>query len=313
MEQRETAHKRGFITIATGKEMYYQFAKNLLLSYKVYSSEPLPFAILCDRENEYTALFDDVIILENPKNSYFDKMELLIRSPYEETIFVDSDCLAYTDLNCFWEYFAGADDFSAGGDNYPVDSQSGLFWIDSIGEYKPRVHWKPTIHGGLFFIRSGKVCRQIYEDCQYILEHHQEYRWPDNCVDEPVFCLAMAANGCRAMLADPRNYVIPWWTKQMSVDIFTGKCTCITQIDEHVTQGRMVHWSVAHCKKPLYRFEVEKLNLLLKYDVRPSGKLPLNLWERLLYGYRLRLYGMLLWEFSGRVVRKIGRMLKILK
>ena len=57
---------RGFITIATGKELYYQLAKNLLLSYKLFTDQPYPFAIMCDRENEYTKDFDDIVILENP-------------------------------------------------------------------------------------------------------------------------------------------------------------------------------------------------------------------------------------------------------
>lgn len=49
---------RGFITIATGKELYYQLAQNLLKSYRLYSRNPMPFAILCDRENTYTEQFD---------------------------------------------------------------------------------------------------------------------------------------------------------------------------------------------------------------------------------------------------------------
>lgn len=72
---------RGFITIATGKEMYFQFAKNLLLSYKLYCSEPLPFAIMCDQENAYTELFDDVILFEKSEHPYFDKFELLKIAP----------------------------------------------------------------------------------------------------------------------------------------------------------------------------------------------------------------------------------------
>ena len=59
---------RGFITIATGKEMYFQFARNLLLSYRLYSDAPLPFAIMCDRENAYTALFDDVVLFEKTEH-----------------------------------------------------------------------------------------------------------------------------------------------------------------------------------------------------------------------------------------------------
>lgn len=47
---------RGFVTIATGKEEYYRLAHNLLLSYKYHTENPLPFALLCDRENEYTCV-----------------------------------------------------------------------------------------------------------------------------------------------------------------------------------------------------------------------------------------------------------------
>lgn len=55
---------RGFITIATGKDLYYQLARNLILSYRLFCETPFPFAILCDRENECTALFDKVILFE---------------------------------------------------------------------------------------------------------------------------------------------------------------------------------------------------------------------------------------------------------
>lgn len=40
---------RGFITLATGKELYYQLARNLLMSYRLYTQNPMPFAIMCDR------------------------------------------------------------------------------------------------------------------------------------------------------------------------------------------------------------------------------------------------------------------------
>ena len=52
---------RGFITLATGKELYYQLARNLLMSYRLYTQNPMRFAIMCDRENEYTALFEQLI------------------------------------------------------------------------------------------------------------------------------------------------------------------------------------------------------------------------------------------------------------
>ena len=306
---------RGFITIATGKEMYFQFAKNLLLSYKLYCDSPLPFAIMCDQENEYTALFDDVVLFQKTEHPYFDKFELLKLAPYDETIFIDSDCLAYADLNQYWDYFANADAFTASGTNYPIDSDQGLFNKDEVGLYKDRVHWKPDIHGGLYYIRKGEKCDAIYKECRYIAEHYADFRWPDFCApyaDEPVLCLAMAAQGCRAVEAYPANYGIPWEVTQMKCDIFTGLCQYATEWHPLVKDGRLIHWSVRYCKKPLYRFEVEKLYRMVASGLRPGNvKGKLSFTDTILYQYKLRYYAMLTAEFCRRAVRKILRILKI--
>ena len=39
---------------------------------------------------------------------------------------------------------------------------------------------------------------------------------------------------------------------EMDVDIFTGKCIYATEWYSRVAQGRMIHWSVRYCSKPLY-------------------------------------------------------------
>ena len=126
---------RGFITIATGRDKYYEMAKNLVLSYRLFCDNPLPFAIMCDKENEYTKAFDQVVLFQPGPRVYFNKFELLKRSPFDETIFIDADCLAYADLNDFWDYFASSDDFSGCGTNYPIDSEKGLFQDGKVGEY----------------------------------------------------------------------------------------------------------------------------------------------------------------------------------
>lgn len=306
---------RGFITIATGKEMYFQFALNLLRSYRLYSADPLPFAIACDQENAYTAQFDRVVRMENAHSSFFDKFELLKTAPFDETIFIDSDCLAYGDLNEYWKYFENADDFSAAGTNYPIDSERGLFQADGIGEYQGRVSWKPDIHGGLYFIRKGPVCDAIYEDCQNIARNYDSYRWPDFCApyaDEPVLCLAMAANGCHAMEADPKNYGIPWEVTNLSCDIFTGKCTYATDWHPQVPHGLMIHWSVRYCKKPLYIFEAEKLSCMVKNGTTPPAP-RLNFVQTILYRWKVRYYFLCAKDFTIRAFRKGLRILGLIK
>lgn len=306
---------RGFITIATGADLYFQLARNLLLSYKLFCDAPMPFAILCDKENECTALFDKVILFQKTGHPYFDKFALLKLSPYDETIFIDADCLAYGNLNEFWEYFANAEDFSAAGTNYPIDSDRGLFRKEDLGVYADRVHWKPDIHGGLYFIRKGALCDNIYEDCQNIAAHYDDFQWPDYCApyaDEPILSLAMAANGVHALDADPRNYGIPWEVTQMDVDIFSGKCTYTTQWHPMVSQGRMIHWSVRYCKKPLYIFETEKMNLLVKYNLRPGKEgVCLNLKDTILYSWKLRYYFLLACSFTRRASSKVCRIFNL--
>ena len=97
--------ERGFVTIATGNERYYDLALNLLHSYRFHSARPYPFAILCDHKSDKVAEFDDVLILDSPTNSYIDKLQLFDYLPYEETIFIDADSLAYADLNIWFELF----------------------------------------------------------------------------------------------------------------------------------------------------------------------------------------------------------------
>ena len=64
----------GFITIATGDAQYYKIAVNLLHSYRWFSKAPVPFAILADQENEYTAEFDTAIIWTSWRCSHFCPM-----------------------------------------------------------------------------------------------------------------------------------------------------------------------------------------------------------------------------------------------
>ena len=36
-----------------------------------------------------------------------DKIDIMRYSPYDETIFIDSDCIAFNDLNAYWKDFGG--------------------------------------------------------------------------------------------------------------------------------------------------------------------------------------------------------------
>lgn len=138
----------GFLTIAAGDEKYYKMAANLLQSYRYFSKPPLPFAILADRENEYTAKFDDVMLLENAHCNYLDKLSMLESLPYDVNIFIDADCIAYGDLNRLFDMFKDADDFSCFGRVLPLNDKTGWFEYENLGELKQKVSYVVGLHGG---------------------------------------------------------------------------------------------------------------------------------------------------------------------
>ena len=115
---------RGFVTVATGSDDYYKMAADLLLSYRGRGKGKYPFAIICDRENEYTAMFDHVVVVDEFRKSTVDKL-LLQHSPYEESIFLDADMLVLENIDDLWDVFREADDVSVFGCVLPLDSQDG--------------------------------------------------------------------------------------------------------------------------------------------------------------------------------------------
>ena len=195
------ANLKGFITVATGKDLYYIIAHNLLLSYRYHSKEPMPFAILCDRHNEWTADFDQVVIIEKPAFSYIDKLRILDLSPFDETIFIDADSLAYKDLNGLWAYFKDSPDVGLLGRTAPKDSDYGWWKDENLGALRDKVDYKMTCQGGVYYIRNnGKDLPAIKETCRFIAEHYMEYHFSifeTLLEDETILCLALAVHHMR--------------------------------------------------------------------------------------------------------------------
>ena len=242
---------RGFVTIATGKENYYKTAQTLMLSYKQTSENPLPFALICDAENKYTAEFDDVVILPNATRSYLDKMELLKVCPYDETIFIDSDCIAFGDLNHYWSYFENATDFSCFGAVLSMDAKNGWFWKDSIGDYAEKISFIPRFHGGIYFVRKGEVCNKIYDTCMDVRANWSKYRFAsfNRPADEPIIALAMTVQNCRPVQQGGECYAfLP--RRKVSANYYKKKC--VSKRDGKRQNILLVHYTSRGTVLPFY-------------------------------------------------------------
>ncbi len=171
-----------------------------------YHNPDAKIAILCDKENEYTAEFDDVVVLDNVQGSYKDKFRLLTDCPYDENIFIEPDCFIYRNLDFFWDILSAESDYSSFGWN---DSPLKIWFksdeaLQEIKKYLTDIETFPLFNPGYFFVRKGGKCEKMYRDCMDIsdyimsnpvLKNDEALLCNGKLRDDPVLSLAMEVNG----------------------------------------------------------------------------------------------------------------------
>ena len=298
---------RGFITIATGKEEYYRLAQNLLRSYRYFCPDPLPFALLCDRENEYTKAFDDVILFRNgAANSYLDKLELADYQPYDETIFIDADCLAYGDLNMLFSEFAASDDMSCYGRTLPLDDKTGWFEYENLGAWQSRVSYVVGLHGGIYYLRRGEAVKAVFDTARQLVPDYAQFRFKGkftNPGDEPLVALAMAIQGCHPTPFRGGTICCYWeHADDLEIDISTGTARLRSEPDKRYN---LMHWGTRFTRALEYRRQLELLGILEQRLPDPSGAIRScnRKYSRLFRAEKRK-------RFLNRVKNKIRRTLK---
>ena len=294
---------KGFLTIATGDEQFYRIAYNLLRSYRCFTEEPVPFALLCDRENAYTALFDQVILMDQPYGSYLDKLRFPLYTPFDETIFIDADCLAYRDLNDFWNAFTGDSFFSAFGQDLPSDAEYGWFKAENTGEFKDRIRFIPEFVGSVYYARKCPELLDFMNTVDYVHKHYYEYRFrqfTDPC-DEAVYALSMAVHNEHTAGEKTLDVCFLPQCTWFEANISKQHIACRNRYHPErglITDNWMIHWGSGNTRRPRYQLEVYRLNRLIQ------GKQTGKLHSTVVYSYFRAAHS------AGRVRRKLHRMLQ---
>ena len=298
---------KGFITIATGKEEYYVLAHNLLRSYRYFCKQPLPFAILADRENAYTAEFDDCIIFpDGASNSYLDKLRLAEFAPYDVTIFIDADCLAYGDLNILFEHFKEADDFSCFGRVLPLDDKTGWFEHDNLGSLQQQVCYVVGLHGGIYYMRRGDMVQKVFEDARHFIPDYASFKFKgkfDTPGDEPLVALSMAVNNSHP-IPFIREAICCYWEHvgQMHIDITKGEAKVTA---EPAYNTILLHWGTRYTRELEYKKQVALLNILESTETDKDSQISKcnNLYDRLILQTRIRNFAT---RAKNKILRTIG-------
>ncbi len=249
---------RGFVTLTTGDIKYYKMAANMLASFRLHNPEK-KFAIICDRENEYTALFDNVVVLEKSNGDYRDKFSLLVNTPYDESIFIEPDCLIYHNLEHFWDLLSKESDCSSFGWN-----DGGLDCWFKTEETKNRVlelvpelqniNNVPLFNPGYIFIRKGPGCEKMYADCisiaqrisgDSLLNNYSHIMCNGKLRDDPVFNMAMAINDfvCNEKPSVAKCIALPSTKKINNIDIINGELDTTDKNGKKHVSCALLHFS----------------------------------------------------------------------
>jgi hypothetical protein len=220
----------------------------------------MPFAIICDRENEYTSGFDTVIVMDHPQSNAFDKLRLLDLAPYAETIFIEADCLAYRDLNGLWKIFKDGPDFGTLGPVLPLDYEKGWIFRDFLGPYQGRIQQQYLHQGGVYYMRKDRL-EAFMQTCRDIYLHREEFhfRLPN---EEPIFALACTLHGFKP----PKDWIDVFCyypaVTVLRMDIKKGILSFALPYRPVSPPGLfLVHWGTDNTRKPLYKREADIVSL----------------------------------------------------
>ncbi len=292
---------KGFITVATGKEQYYEIARNLLRSYRFTTKEVLPFALLCDDENDYTKEFDDVRLFPDPKCAYLDKLNMFELLPYDINIFIDADCLCFGDINRLFDIFENADDFCCYGRVLPLDDKTGWFEYDNLNEaLQKQIDYVVGLHGGIYYIRKTEKSKKVLETAKIFSENYSDYKFKgkfQNPGDEPVVALSMAVNKCKPIPHDFSS-IICWWEHEnlFDLDITNKKAFC----KPLNTKTDIVHWGTRFTMSIPYLRENSALMLNLQSADPKAIKKSNKYYDKLLLKQKVK-------HFKARLLNKIKR------
>lgn len=264
---------KGFVTIATGKEEYYRLAHNLLLSYKFFTKNPLPFALLCDKENEYTADFDEIVLIDKPYYSYQDKLKLLDLVPFEENITIEADSLAYKDLNGLWDIFEGSPPFCALGTRLSLQSEKGWFKQYDIGELRDIIHFCIIFQGGVYYIRRRDNGLAFFSTvCDYIFKNYKRYRFKyfNEPQDEAIFALASAICNYPPQMDWKRVFCYLPMSDIQRADISKGvlEYTMTRESGTFFYNDKfLIHFGTEATRETLYKEQAELLHSIMKKEL----------------------------------------------
>jgi hypothetical protein len=194
-------------TIATGSQVYLRYAFNLARSFALHNKiEAMSFYIVTDQQCALPKDLSFVRVMALPSEVASDgltpKLYLDLLAPTARTLFLDSDCLVFRDLQFVFDRFRGspisvvgvavADGDWCGPQATSLRSQFGFAAM-------------PRFNGGLYYVERGAAATKVYDTARQLRSQYDAlgfHRHRAGLNEEPLVSLAMAIHSQQSIADD---------------------------------------------------------------------------------------------------------------
>ncbi len=259
-----TAPRRGIITLAYGKQQFVHMATALGHSLAI-NAPNIPRAIVTDSHDRRLLAAFDIHIPLNPDfgKDFAQKLRLPQYSPFEQTIFVDSDCLVIRSLDHVWDMFAGlpvgvlANRRAEGPNPFHPDLAALLRRLD-----RPSI---PIFNGGLYYFDNSAAAHDIYARARQIMDTYDDWglrRLGNRANEEPCLMIPFTQDSLRfppddgSVMRHTFHFFGP-----LHVDVLRQKASFFCRDLDRRVEPAILHLLAPLCEGFHYRRECAKMRL----------------------------------------------------
>jgi hypothetical protein len=277
---------RGTLTLAFGKPKYLEMAKSLARSLLLHDPA-LPRAIVTDSTDpELATLFTHVLPLCREYGSNVrQKLFLDHYTPFDETLFIDSDCLAVRPLEDFWSAFHDVPFGVCGQRTLYAGETDEYLHVDFLLR-RFHLNGLPKFNGGIYYFKRTLAAIKLFDTARDLMNDATELRFSDfrddGPADEAIFSVAMALHNLTVTDMGLGGMWTPIdATTRLQIDVPNGFCSFVKRgrsLAPHILHAATFTESLFYLREcAKLRHTPPRLTLTQELNLRATA---LALWMR---------------------------------
>lgn len=260
---------RGFLTLAHGAPRYLRMAEGLALSMRAHNPA-VKLAVVTDSTSPRLArLFDIVVPFEARFGSgVMQKLHVDAYSPFDETLFIDSDSLVFRDPEGLWPLYAGDMGWGVKGWAW-LHAGDAHYGFRDLGATLAKLGLSRigAFNSGLFHFNRSSDAQAVFRTARELAARSEELGLiafkNATCADEAVFALALELNGIPMLPWDAGHAMCTATGDNLhglgDIDVLRGKCRLMRY--DTLTAPTVLHFHMNAQHEFAYLRELERLRL----------------------------------------------------